>query len=105
MPAPIQVGRRWGIERTHAWGNQYGRLRWCTERRRLVVQFWLALASAVIVCGRLLRRAWIRYRWQPDLAAAHDHLLAQALSYEIGAWFRPSTVLAARLVSGNVPRA
>ena len=62
-PAPIQVGRRWVIERTHAWGNQYGKLRWCTERRRLVVDFWLALASAVIVCGRLVRRAWTCYRW------------------------------------------
>jgi transposase len=64
IPAPIQAGRRWVIERTHAWGNQYGKLRWCTERRRLVVEFWFALASAVIVCGRLLRRAWTRYRWQ-----------------------------------------
>jgi transposase len=63
LPAPIQAGRRWVIERTHAWGNQYGKLRWCTERRRLVVEFWLALASAVIVCGRLLRRAWTCYRW------------------------------------------
>jgi transposase len=62
-PAPIQVGRRWVIERTHAWGNQYGKLRWCTERRRLVVAFWLALASAAIVCGRLVRRAWTHYRW------------------------------------------
>jgi hypothetical protein len=44
--------------------NQYGKLRWCTECRRLVVVFWLALASAVIVCGRLLRRAWGCYRWQ-----------------------------------------
>jgi transposase len=64
IPAPIQASRRWVIERTHAWGNQYGKLRWCTERRRLVVQFWLALANAVIVCGRLLRRAWTCYRWQ-----------------------------------------
>jgi transposase len=63
-PAPIQVGCRWVIERTHAWGNQYGKLRWCTERRRLVVAFWLALASAVILCGRLVRRAWTHYRWQ-----------------------------------------
>jgi transposase len=63
MPAPIQAGRRWVIERTHAWGNQYGKLRWCTERRRLVVEFWLALASAAIVCGRLVRRAWTHYRW------------------------------------------
>ena len=64
VPAPIQAGRRWLIERTHAWGNQYGKLRWCTERRRTVVEFWLALASAAIVCGRLLRRAWTCYRWE-----------------------------------------
>jgi hypothetical protein len=64
QPTPIQAGRRWVIERTHAWGNQYGKLRWCTERRRPVVEFWLALVSAVIVCGRLVRRAWTHYRWQ-----------------------------------------
>jgi hypothetical protein len=79
VPAPIQAGRRWVIERTHAWGNQYGKLRWCTERRRLVVAFWLALASAVIVCGRLVRRAWTCYRWPGRPAAAHDHLLALAV--------------------------
>jgi transposase len=64
VPAPIQAGRRWVIERTHAWANQYGKLRWCTERRRRVVAFWLALANAAIVCGRLVRRAWTCYRWQ-----------------------------------------
>src|SRR5215218_4333848 len=64
VPTPIQVGRRWVIERTHAWGNQYGKLRWCTERRRRAVVFWLALASAAIVCGRLVRRAWTHYRWE-----------------------------------------
>jgi transposase len=63
-PAPVQVGRRWPVERTHAWANQYGKLRWCTQRRRLVVEFWLALASSAIVLGRLLRRAWTHYRWQ-----------------------------------------
>ena len=64
LPAPIQAGRRWVIERTHAWGNQYGQLRWCTERRPLVVEFWMALANAAIVAGRLLRRAWTCYRWE-----------------------------------------
>jgi hypothetical protein len=64
VPAPIQADRRWVVERTRAWGNQDGTLRWCTERRRLAVESWLALASAVIVCGRLLRRAWTHYRWE-----------------------------------------
>jgi transposase len=64
IPAPIQASRRWPVERTHAWGNQYGKLRWCTERRRLVVEFWVALANAAIVLGRLVRRAWVSYRWE-----------------------------------------
>ena len=70
---------RWPVERTHAWGNQYGTLRWCTERRRIVVQCWLALAAAAIVCGQLVRRAWTSYRWdgRPP-AVGLDHLLAQA---------------------------
>ena len=63
VPAPIHASRRWPVERTHAWGNQDGKLRWCTERRRVVVEFWLALATAAVVCGRLVRRAWTHYRW------------------------------------------
>jgi hypothetical protein len=62
-PVPIQAGRRWPVERTHAWSDQYGKLRWCTERRRLVVDFWQALAGAAIVLGPLVRRAWTSYRW------------------------------------------
>jgi hypothetical protein len=25
VPAPVQAGRRWPVERTHAWGNQDGK--------------------------------------------------------------------------------
>jgi transposase len=64
LPAPIQADRRWVIERTHAWSTQYGKLRWGTERRRVVVEFWLRLALALIVVGQLIRRAWTNYRWQ-----------------------------------------
>jgi transposase len=64
VPAPIQADRRWVIERTHAWANQYGKLRWCTERRQVVVEFWLLLALTLIVVGRLIRRAWTHYRWE-----------------------------------------
>jgi len=63
QPAPIQVGRRWVIERTHAWTNNYGKLRWCTQRRQRVVDFWLALTLAIITLGRLIGRAWTHYRW------------------------------------------
>jgi hypothetical protein len=44
-------------------GNQYGKLRWCTEPRRVVVDFWLALAGAAIACSRLVRPIWTSYRW------------------------------------------
>jgi hypothetical protein len=63
LPAPLQASRRWPVERTQVWGNQDGKLPWGTEPRRVVVEFWLALAAAAIVCGRLLRRAWSCYRW------------------------------------------
>jgi hypothetical protein len=44
--APIQVGRRWVIERTNSWLNDFGRLRRCTERRRDCVDAYLALAAS-----------------------------------------------------------
>jgi IS5 family transposase len=64
VPAPVQVGRRWVVERSHAWLNGFGKLRWCTERRRACVEFWLALACVVVVIRRLVRRAWVHYRWE-----------------------------------------
>ena len=64
LPAPIQASRRWPVERTHAWGNNFGKLRWCTERRQRVVEFWVALAHTVIALGRLVRQAWTCYRWE-----------------------------------------
>jgi hypothetical protein len=63
VPAPLQVGRRWVIERTHAWGNTFGELRWWTERHRQQVEFYLALACAVIVVRALIGRARLLYRW------------------------------------------
>jgi hypothetical protein len=47
---------------THAWANQYGKLRRWSERRRVVVAFWLLLALALIVVGGLIRRAWTHPR-------------------------------------------
>jgi hypothetical protein len=51
------------IERTHQWMNGYGKLRRCTEKRRLVVDFYLFLAAALVVLRQLIQRARLRYRW------------------------------------------
>jgi transposase len=63
QPAPVQVGKRWVIERTNSWLNDYGRLRRCTERRRCRVEAYLALAAAIVTLRALLRAAWYRFRW------------------------------------------
>ena len=65
LPAPIQVGRRWPVERTHSWMNGYGKLRRFTDRRTVIVEFYLDLAAALTVIRRLINQARSRYRW-PD---------------------------------------
>jgi transposase len=63
VPAPIQAGARWVVERTHQWMNGYGKLRRCTETRQGVVDFYLFLAAALVVLRQLIQRARLRYRW------------------------------------------
>ncbi len=62
-PAPIQVGRRWVVERTNSWLNDFGRLRRCTERRSACIDAYLALAAAIVTIRALRRAAWYLYRW------------------------------------------
>ncbi len=62
-PAPIQVGKRWPVERTHSWMNGYGKLRRCTDKRKIIVEFYLYLAAALTVIRRLINRARTHYRW------------------------------------------
>jgi transposase len=63
VPAPIQAGSRWVVERTHSWMNGYGKLRRCTEKHAAVVDFYLFLAAALVVIRRLIQCARSRYRW------------------------------------------
>jgi transposase len=63
VPAPIQAGKRWVVERTHSWMNDYGKLRRCTERSGAVVDFYLYLAATLVVIRQLIQRARTRYRW------------------------------------------
>ncbi len=63
-PAPLQATKRWVVERTNSWQNAHKKLVWCTERRGQVIDFWVAFSNAIIIVGRLVRKAWIRYRWE-----------------------------------------
>ncbi|GAB33354.1 hypothetical protein GOOTI_063_00250 [Gordonia otitidis NBRC 100426] len=49
--------------RTHSWMNGYGKLRRCTEKNHLVVDFYLDLAAALTIIRALIREARTRYRW------------------------------------------
>lgn len=60
---PIQHGRRWVVERTSSWMNNFGKLRRCTERRTAVVDLYLDLATAVITVRALIRGCWLTHRW------------------------------------------
>jgi hypothetical protein len=61
VPAPVQAGTRWVVERTHSWMNGYGKLRRCTERNARIVDFYLYLAAALVTIRQLIQRT--RYRW------------------------------------------
>ncbi len=63
VPAPVQAGGRWVIERTNSWMNGYGKLRRCTERNGKIVDFYLYLAAAFVTIRQLIQRARNRYRW------------------------------------------
>ncbi len=61
-PSPIQVGKRWVVERTHSWMNGFGKLRRSTDKQRRIVEFFLFLAAAITVVRRLIDRARTHYR-------------------------------------------
>ena len=61
VPAPIQVGKRWVVERTHSWMNGYGKLRRCTDKDGDIVDLYLA--AAFVTVRQLIQRARKRYRW------------------------------------------
>jgi transposase len=63
VPAPLQAGTRWVVERTQAWMNGYGKLRRCTERHGATVDFYLFLAAAFVTVRMLIQRARTRFRW------------------------------------------
>jgi transposase len=63
-PAPLAATRRWVVERTNSWHNAHKKLVWCTERRGVVIDFWVAFSDVIVIVRRLIREAWTRYRWE-----------------------------------------
>jgi transposase len=63
-PSPLGATNRWVVERTNSWQNAHKKLVWCTERRSRVIAFWIAFSNVIIIVGRLIRKAWTRYRWE-----------------------------------------
>lgn len=63
-PAPLRATKRWVVERTNSWSNAHKKLVWCTERKGRVIDFWIAFSNVILIVSRLIREAWIRYRWQ-----------------------------------------
>ena len=76
---------RWPVERTHSWINGYGKLRRFTDKRKVIVEFYLYLAAALTVIRRLINQARSRYRWPtgPPPADSADHQLPVALSLAV----------------------
>jgi hypothetical protein len=50
-----RYGRRWTGERSHAWMNNYGKLRRITDRNPTIIVFYLYLAAALINTRALIR--------------------------------------------------
>jgi hypothetical protein len=73
------------VERTNSWHNAHKKLLWCTERRGQVIDFCISFSNVIIVVRRLIREAWIRYRWESRLAAGHDPL-TETLSHGESLW-------------------
>ena len=63
IPSPIQVGKRWVVERTNSWMNNYGKLRRCTDRDGVIVDFYLHLAAAFVTLRCLIQAARHTHRW------------------------------------------
>jgi hypothetical protein len=63
VKAPIQAGRRWPVERTNSWMNDFGEVRRSFQRTCANTEFFLYLAATFVTVRCLIREARTRYRW------------------------------------------
>lgn len=60
----LQAGRRWTVERTHSWQNDFKKIWINTERRAINFEGFFRFVNAIIVIRRLIRLGWTLYRWE-----------------------------------------
>src|SRR3954453_8407819 len=72
-PAPIQVGRRWVVERTNSWLNDFGKLRRCTGRP--AYRRWSVLTGRLRSCMSDARRSPPAFAVDPRLLCAFVPIL------------------------------
>jgi hypothetical protein len=65
-PLLLAATNRRVVGRTNSWRAKraHKKLVWCTERKGRVIDFWIAFSNMIVIVGRLLRKAWTRYRWE-----------------------------------------
>ncbi|MBP1325038.1 hypothetical protein JOF28_000270 [Leucobacter exalbidus] len=60
---PLQAGRRWVVERTNAWHNNFGKLVRMTKRGIDVARAWVQLANALLIIRRIVAEVWTTHQW------------------------------------------
>lgn len=63
VPAPVQIGKRWVVERANSWMNGFGKFRRCTDRNAKVIDFYLYLTAAIVTIRQLIQRTRTLHRW------------------------------------------
>ncbi|SIM86047.1 IS5 family transposase [Micromonospora cremea] len=63
IPTPVQIGKRWVVERTNSWMNGFGKIRRCTDRDAQIIDLYLYLAATIVTIRQLIQRARTLYRW------------------------------------------
>lgn len=62
-PPTHLYGKRWPCERTHAWMNNYGKLRRTTDKDPQIIDFYLHLTAALVTTRALIRATRATHRW------------------------------------------
>ena len=59
----MQAGKRWVVERTHAWPNDFGELRRLSDHDRDVIELHTHQGATITMLRRLINEACTRCRW------------------------------------------